>query len=233
MRNLVEKVKSLPLIWHLIFFFIALINLSVPLFLYSIESNLGKVENLYEGLIVIDRPLSWENSRLIAENETLVVNDQFVVSILDGLPEEEEYIYFTEHNVRFNTTGLSFDIEYTNDLSNQDDLFVEIVSIAQSNIVLQGVVSFILAFFFNAIIYLVVLMGLKYFTSQLYRQLYSYLTLPFVTVGIVTSLISLIMNNYHVIIYLMAVLAIGTLTALNVKKEIDKRNTSYYLGNEE
>lgn len=233
MRKLIEKVKSLPVIWHVIFVLIALINLAVPLFLYSLENNLDKIENLYDGLMVIESPLSWENSELIADNETLVVNDQFAVSILDGQPEEQEYIYFTEHDVRFQTTGLEFDVEYTADLTDQDDLFLEIVSTAQSNLILQGAVSFILAFFFNGIVYLIMLMGLKYFTSRLYRELFSYLTLPFISVGIVTSLVTLMMNSHHVIIYLVAVLAIGTVTALNVKEEIDKRNTSYYLGNEE
>lgn len=233
MRKLLEKARALPLIWHIVFIIIAFLNLSVPLFLFSHQNNIEKIEDINEGLAAIDRPLSFDNGQLNTESETIEVNDQFVVSILNGVPEEDHYIVFAEANAFFNINGLEFEIDYSEDLENQDMLFLEIISAAQSNLILQGFANFIIAFLFNGIIYMAVLMGAKYFTKELYRNLFRFLTLPFVSVALLTSFISLTLNNYHLFIYFAAILIIGTLTAFNLKDIIDKRNTSYYLGNEE
>lgn len=233
MKKIITYYTKLPIVWHIIFFTIAIINLAAPLLFHEVNDRMAMVKDIQSGFNEIKTDFEVLDGKLVAESEMVRLDDgKTVISVLfdQDYLKDSNYISFQRDFVEINIDNHISKIDYDKEMQ-KEELAVSVQKQLASAAVIAILANAFVSILMSVIVFLVMMMVAHYILrkSVKFRVLFRLLTLPFL-LGAYISVLAIFITSHYMLVYLLAMLVIGFMYTILLKNKLKESSTDFYFG---
>lgn len=229
MKPWIRRWTELPVLWQVIFFLIATLNLSTPFIFKQLADNQERMTDIVEALHKIETDMEVVDGKLKASQE-VIPTEQWTIYVLSQDDSAQQAIRFAEDYVEIQLADHSSRIEYEENMDKKDIIESIETQIMQAGLAVVFVTAAI-TFLFNIFVFLVSTVVSFYLLKNRlrYRILLRLINFPYIIAGLVAILLTIVFPYYRMN-YFISLTAMGLITAYILKGEMEKSITDFYFG---
>ncbi|THE13940.1 hypothetical protein E1I69_05385 [Bacillus timonensis] len=231
MKNILDFFPKIPIVWHIIFFIIATVNLSAPLIVNEVHESKMLTEEISAGLNAIHTDMFVRNGQLTAQTEIVKSEGSAIsISVLGSSKIDTNYLHFQEDSIKLNINNSSNQIKYEQNM-DKDSLVTSVQEQIASAAMISILTNSFVYILMSVVLFLILLIVSHYLikSTAKFRSLFRILNPVYLVGGSLSMMLTLLTDKFH-LVYMISVLIIGFLYAGGMKNNLKKSTNDFYFG---